>query len=373
MQEGLKQLGDMMDIKGNAGFHNANPITDRGRDNLLRFDQDNLYLRSPTLGSTLAVWTEDEGKSTVYVEFKSYMDDRRQKNEEMHDGILRLGRLMCNPNAPSRLRTMKCLGLFDNSDNAKIGLVFEIPGSPRPTPAHPIEDQWDFSQPKNLLSLLPRNQEQPFSLGWRFDLAKKLVENVILLHACGWLHKNIRSTSVIFFPRSSTPGHQVDTDIIDLDYSKPFLMGYDYIRSDTAPNPADQPRFQRQLKTIKTAITRGPDDRPDIYHHPSKRSAPHLSYLYAHDMYSLGILLLEIGLWAPLTFLVDDSHDIEPFELRSLILSDLQPVLIHSCGEIYTSVVVTFLNMESKSGADSVKRQRETCVKMAGKLARCVA
>jgi hypothetical protein len=45
----------------------------------------------------------------------------------------------------------------------------------------------------------------------------------------------------------------------------------------------------------------------DYYQHPDKRSRPTILYSRAHDIYSLGCVLLEIGLWKSLDELVDTT------------------------------------------------------------------
>lgn len=43
----------------------------------------------------------------------------------------------------------------------------------------------------------------------------------------------------------------------------------------------------------------------DYYQHPDKRWNSSIRYSRSHDIYSLGCVLLEIGLWKPLDMLVD--------------------------------------------------------------------
>lgn len=40
--------------------------------------------------------------------------------------------------------------------------------------------------------------------GVRFNLAKKLMYSIVVLHTCGWLHKNICSGNIFFFCRSTS-------------------------------------------------------------------------------------------------------------------------------------------------------------------------
>jgi len=62
---------------------------------------------------------------------------------------------------------------------------------------------------------------------------------------------------------------------------------------------------------------RGRSKRPndinlDYYQHPDKRWDPSIRYSRSHDIYSLGCVLLEIGLWKPLDLLVEvDDEEYE--------------------------------------------------------------
>lgn len=59
----------------------------------------------------------------------------------------------------------------------------------------------------------------------------------------------------------------------------------------------------------------------DYYQHPDKRHDRSIRYSRAHDIYSLGCVLLEIGLWKPLDALVDiddDDYDKTKREFQAL-------------------------------------------------------
>ena len=52
-------------------------------------------------------------------------------------------------------------------------------------------------------ALMRRHKDVESPLGFRFDLARKLVQSVSFLHASGWFHKNIRTAELIFFPKDN--------------------------------------------------------------------------------------------------------------------------------------------------------------------------
>lgn len=361
IKEGLELLRDMMRLKGKAGFYNTKPVTESERHALLKYRPEMLSFRREEESSTIAELNESsKSVSMVYVEFKSYRDDTGAKDQDHQDDILKLGRLMLYDEASYRLNTMGCLGLFKDSRRGRIGFIFRLPSPLEKPLAH-----WDAYEPYRLLDFL-KDGTHPFELGRRFDLAKTLVDNVIRLHTVGWLHKNIRSESILFFPQSLKKGER--------GYYGPYFMGYDFIRIeiDRTPDDIHDKDSNRRHPSRLVEIARGEDHCPDIYHHPDKRNSPGRVYQYAYDIYSLGLLLIEIGLWQPLHRIVRGREHSEPHSLREYIIGKVDNELAAACGLIYTKVVRTFLTMTSKSSLDAMKRQRDTCAKMASELSRCV-
>lgn len=371
MQKGLALLRDMMKLKGKAGFHNSKAITESERQDLLRYSPYSLQFHSSTGPSTIARLTgSNNDHSMVYIEFKSYRNDDGDKDLDRQDAILKLGRLMLDSDTPDLLNTMACMGLFKDSLEGRIGFIFRLPMHLRRVSSESLhQDDWDLRRPRRLLSELYSNPRRPPSLGWRFNLAKKLLDNVIRLHACGWLHKNIRADSVIFFPANTKPLTRGK-----IDYSMPYLMGYDYLRLDTVPKDNVVLHRDRLLRTTDQRNIRvGDDKRPDIYHHPDKRKYPMHAYQYAYDIYSLGLLLVEVGLWKPLPVLVASMKHVDPYVLQKYIENDVLKQVISHCGHIYANVVRKFITMTSRINEESRKFQRDLCAKMASELSKCVA
>lgn len=72
-------------------------------------------------------------------------------------------------------------------------------------------------------------------------------------------------------------------------------------------------RIDDILEMGPQVIPRRPADiNLDYYQHPEKRYNPTLRYSRSHDIYSLGCVLLEIGLWKPLNSMVEiEDEDYE--------------------------------------------------------------
>jgi hypothetical protein len=106
----------------------------------------------------------------------------------------------------------------------------------------------------------------------RLGMALRLVKAVYKWHSAGWLHQGISSPNIRFFRRE---------DNSRIDFTCPFIMGFDFARPDSDPSlgiPTNDPSY-------------------DIYRHPSRQGPARQGHRKVHDYYSLGVVLLEIGLW----------------------------------------------------------------------------
>lgn len=70
-------------------------------------------------------------------------------------------------------------------------------------------------------------------LGERFDLAKALVTTVFNIHNIGWVHKNIQSKNILFWPKADSSNEP--------DLSKPYLMGFDISRPNQPGEVSEKP------------------------------------------------------------------------------------------------------------------------------------
>ncbi|MCJ1379353.1 hypothetical protein MMC17_002454 [Xylographa soralifera] len=125
-----------------------------------------------------------------------------------------------------------------------------------------------LSKPRSLRStlLVPAGGT---SLNQRFLLAKLLAKSVFFMHTSHFVHKNIRPETVLIL------------EDYDLKLDKPFLVGFEKFRLDT------------------TRTHRLGDDlwERNIYRHPQRQGVSiEEDFVMQHDIYSLGVVLLEIGM-----------------------------------------------------------------------------
>jgi hypothetical protein len=345
-------LHDLADLKARA---QKNELKADERENLLSFERDEFDYLATNTDATMAMWKRKQ--QFVFIEFKDYVDDGGMKDQNIQDDILRLGKLLLDRRTPARLGTMRCLGLFKKRDRGYIGFVYALPGHLSVAPkAFNLKDL-DLRKPQPLSACLKYARMPP--LGIRFDLARSLLRSLILLHASGWLHKNIRPESIMFFPLDRG---SITRDCID--FNHPLLMGYGYSRLHITSDDENVARDGRPLMTTYQSnhITL------DIYQHPDKRNYPKWRYQHAYDIYSLGVLLLEIGFWLPVTKAVSfENHD-DAEEIRVRFLGVL-PRLEGLCGEVYSGAVKQCLQIKSQTP----ERTTEELLRIYTNLGRCTA
>ncbi|PMD60527.1 uncharacterized protein K444DRAFT_612665 [Hyaloscypha bicolor E] len=176
-------------------------------------------------------------------------------------------------------------------------------------------------------------------LNQRLKLAYKLAEAVFFLHAADYVHKNITPSSVVSFRK----WEEEEPDEPSTDLEDAYLMGYDLIRAIEA-------------RTRKEgAIKRDGDERSiwefDLYQHPKRQlGKDSKKYAKEFDVYSLGVVLLEIGMWQPLesVALRLDQGDPKSWAgyLVDIATEQLKPVV----GERYCKLVSWCLKLDSNDG-----------------------
>lgn len=169
---------------------------------------------------------------------------------------------------PLTFGLLRCLGATYNESKSEFGLIFRIPDS--------------MYDPETLRARIATSKID-HSLSDRFRLATQLARAVLSIHMFDMVHKNIRPENIILFrDQESSLGSA-------------FLLGFVRTRRS-----ADGTRLAGDL-----------DWEKNIYHHPRRQGSNIRDrYVMQHDIYSLGVCLLEIGLWS--TFVEYSGSDHEP-------------------------------------------------------------
>ncbi|KAK6529137.1 hypothetical protein TWF694_004350 [Orbilia ellipsospora] len=166
---------------------------------------------------------------------------------------------------PDMFGLLRCKGVIkkshppprSNSVSAFV-FIFEIPRC--------------LSDPVGLRCLLS-DSGHLHSLSHRLQIAKDLAKAVNYIHMFGYVHKNIRSENVIILQDGRS------------DIGSAFLVGFEEIRL-----------AEGDSRRLGDSIL-----ERNIYRHPERQGPnPQEYFIMQHDIYSLGVCLLEIGLWVSL-------------------------------------------------------------------------
>lgn len=226
----------------------------------------------------------------VWIEWKAYvtrLDRKRGRQIPLEQNVKRVTELvtLLQMPKPAEFRIPKCLGYFDDRDDAeesdhepRFGLIFEKPNAYQETPP-----------PVTLLDAIS-NLECP-SFTDRIAIAHEVSSSLLYLHAVHWLHKGIRPDSIIFF-RELSPFKAASY----VKYTEPYLTGFEYARPERDGTSTTSSEISNYYELY----------RPPSYQGVNAQG----KYRKTFDIYSLGILLLEVAAWAP----IQDIIGLENYE-----------------------------------------------------------
>ncbi|CAG9971469.1 unnamed protein product [Clonostachys byssicola] len=283
--------------------------------------------------SPLRFQAQHETAGDVVIEWVDYdkdaLDERLAHLRRMDD----LARMMhsassCHPD----LQSVDCLGYTDDADRSRYGLVYKAP-APSHSTLHTLISSPDLKTP---------------DLDDRVRLASSLAVALWSLHSLDWLHKSLRADNILFFPSafSASAVSPTATAALVPDISRPFLVGFDASRPDLDPALSLAPRRQ-------------PSPVANLHRHPS--SLRGLPYCKAFDVYSLGLLLLEIGLWKCLQSYHRPHYSPERWRDK-VVLPVLVPGLGSKVGKRYKEVVEMCLGADEGMTSSEAGKLMESVV-----------
>ncbi|KAF5686818.1 het-s domain-containing protein [Fusarium circinatum] len=215
---------------------------------------------------------------------------------------------------PSTFGTLKCQGVVQLTREPSLKFVFGVPDG--------------YSRVRSCRELLlsgPAN-----SLTTRLKIVRQLVTAVYYVHLYEFVHKNITPETILIL---ESPGEEHMQMLV-------CLIGFQLFRYADAPT-----------NTSKTK------ERSLVYQHPTRIGDKTVKFVMQHDIYSLGVCLLEVGLWRSLVEFHGATPTLSPVFTNSegclseLGLHAIKEQLIHlsrtelrmCMGDIYSTVVETCL------------------------------
>ncbi|RSL86509.1 hypothetical protein CEP51_002759 [Fusarium floridanum] len=206
--------------------------------------------------------------------------------------IKNLARLLKKSSRLEDLRTLHCIGVVSrdglSDDEVRYGIIFRMPSKRYTT----------------LKAILEGPQDGIFLDDW-FKVARSVTRAVLCLHLAGWLHKGLRSENILYFTE--------DDGIIS--YEEPYLAGFEYSREISAPGQTEGVTDDLEANLYRHVEVQGlPEEAENAEEGESADSKGRTPFAMKHDIYSVGILLLELGLQKPVIQLYEAATKDEGYE-----------------------------------------------------------
>ncbi|KAI9649892.1 hypothetical protein NHQ30_002476 [Ciborinia camelliae] len=239
-------------------------------------------------------------------------------------------------------RKLSCTAQLDLGILQCRGVIRVIkPGSRKPTSFEfifPIPEGLS-DKPKSLRDYL--SSQVNHTLTDRLRIANQLAKSISYIHSLGFVHKMIRPENILAFQDNKSA------------LGSMFLVGFEKFRMADGQT--------RRLGNSAWEI--------NLYHHPHRQGPnPEESYIMQHDIYSLGVVLLEIGIWEsfvsyknnetariPGTSLGIHSGNVvfkKPILVKEHLVALAKDVLPKRMGERYKDIVVNCLTCLDEDNMD---------------------
>ena len=239
----------------------------------MRNDEEPAHsLKSPSLAEPADTKSDgplilsDDGIHAV--EYKKYPENIDRQLRTIHETrIDRLAKVLQEASSshdstsPTDFLTLNCLGYFSEPLQHRFGLKFELPPRHESSP-----------EPISLWRALKSGKKYRLPLQQRLSLAKQLSKALLYWHMAGWHHQEISSRNIQFFSTPTSP---------EPNFTTPYLCGFDFSR-----------------ESGKISTTRDAKDMEfSVYRHPKRQFDTTSAHKLRHDIYSFGVVLLDLGLW----------------------------------------------------------------------------
>lgn len=296
------------------------------RDPLCNPESVDVFLSAGQLRSAQVVDIPFGSMKLVKVE----KDTKWRLLEVMHGGTKGAVRdlaLKMRHSDPSVFGMLNCVGAVHVVKSNTLGLVYRLPRN--------------MSNPRTLRERLTAST-RGHSLSERFRIATQLARAVCSIHNLDMVHKSIRPENILLLDDGRS------------ELGSAFLLGFESVR----------------LHDASTNYAGDADWAKNLYRHPQRQGLLIQDrYVMQHDMYSLGVCLLEIGLWASFIDYGDASSDPRRSQLlavsilkdevggtgtsvKDCLLKYAQRKLPGAMGSKYTDIVVTCLTCLDEESED---------------------
>ena len=249
-------------------------LIDKPDSSDVNLDLNNAVLSSHKESPTIHIGTYEEDlakgnaiSERVLIEYKNYPPlmqglmpaEIKETKTRIASRVHQLASLLFYSGS-SELGTLPIRGIVDQPSKSRHAFVFDFPAGAEHGPPESLHSIMKSPSPNNL-----------WPLAKRFSIAQSIAKSIGKFHADGWVHKSLRSQSVVFFQDREDKGRLLDA---------PYLVDFEYSRPESGT----------------TFHVRDNDEEKNLYRHPDIQDLATSSFSKLHDIYSLGVVLLEIAL-----------------------------------------------------------------------------
>jgi hypothetical protein len=312
-------------------------------------------------------WKTEGGKAVetpVLVEYATF--DATYRFTEVSPPLDRLdtllGILVRLANEQSFHGTLHCLGYFEDPKQPRFGLVFELPSFvySGPSDSHKTLEEL---RPVTLLSVLQTGSRSLHNsnsatppLEDRFRLAFTLARTFSKVHAESFVHKDVNSSNILVFRKNRPLRSSSNSRALQYALRSPVICSFDLFS-------------EYDIEPPHTTMS-----SPNIYRHPEDpkfTGEKTKEYGPQFDLYGLGLVLLEVGLWLPLSDLWKARYSLVEFKQR--VEENYIRRLASKCGTAYMQVVRDCFWAAERiaSGADSLQNVSTLYSRILVRLQRC--
>ncbi|KAI9775839.1 MAG: hypothetical protein M1816_005719 [Peltula sp. TS41687] len=232
------------------------------------------------------------------------------------------------------LGVLNMVGYFEDVEYHRYGLVYTIPDDISrglSGPGKPLNAMEPFTLLSTLVGDSSANSSSVPNLEDRFRLSYTVSTTFLQLHAKGIVHQDVSSNNIIFFRTMQDMVTASRREPVR-DLRRPYLCSFDV--------------FSELNVDIGPSV--------HIYRHPldlRKENGSQGEYRASFDIYGLGLILLEIGLWMPLSSFWKQRYDLPTFKSR--IVDIYAKKLGPKCGSRYMRAVESCLSAVDRDLAET--------------------
>ena len=239
---------------------------------------------------------------------------------------------------------LPCLGYIHDKVGRRFGLAFQVESKNSRANIQPLTLQFLYTARKRV------------SLSHRIKLSYALITALENFHRVGWVHKEIRSDNICFLASSQSIADSTENDTNpSVDFSSPWLFGFEYARAADAGTKLDEDHSHFR----------------NLYRHPQRWSRPTVPFTRAHDIYSLGVMLLEVAYWKEVGQIaaLKPGERVRPEAFREMLKRKLERDVPHQVGKVFTDTVIACFGFEAEvEGKSEFEMQRSFQKNILGRM-----